>query len=163
MDFNKAISKNLYGNKVILSISDEETEYFFYPKKFSIQGMDEYTAYQLGMQKKVNAESLKTLQEITAKYPGVPPEELQKHLSAEDMIMLANTMSVDSSKLEDLYRLYFRFGIGLNNLNDKIEEKEGLTEKSINKVLDNASLSVEIYDEINKFNNFFSQPPSETK
>jgi len=160
MSFENAISRNLYGDKVILSISNENEEYFFYPKKFSVQGQDELNSYTAKQRKMIDPKTAKNLMELYKANPGMKEEELISKLSGEELLQLQSTAQSEI-KNEERYRLYFKYGIGKNNLNDKDDEKEGLTEKAIKSILDNRDIAEEIYFAILNFNNFFLAKPTE--
>jgi hypothetical protein len=155
MGFEQSITRNLYGEKVILSISNDNEEYFFYPKKFSVSGMDEYSTYQTNLQKSISPETTKLLKSIYEKHPDIKNTELLSKMSEEELLTFAKSIPAENKKRENLYRIFLKYGIGNNNLNDKMEEKDGLTEKSIKTILDNNDLSIEIFNSINQFNDFF--------
>ena len=158
MNFENLITRNLYGEKVML-----DNEYYFYPKKFSIAGKDELNEYRASTQRKISDEGLELIDKISTEHPELKDmrdeergEQIIKFMNPEELKIFRKSVPDSVSKRKSQFEMFLKYGVGLNNLNEKGEEKEGLTEKVRTALLENEELCVEMYTKINEFNDFFS-------
>lgn len=148
--FSKLISKNLYGEKVALSEDGD----FFYPQKFSIAGRDAYIEYQSSLSGILTPEVATIIKEIKEKYPDMKDDEVMSKMDPIQLASFVKSIPVDSKKLEKLYRIYFKYGVGSNNLNNESKETIGLSEESIDSILLNEELTLLMFNKIQEIQVF---------
>ncbi len=159
--FETHLKRSLYGEQVeITALSDDEAKYWIVPRKFSVDGVDAYSIYQFRLRKSIKKDATKLIVE-KMKSENVTADKVLATLSEDELAQVMDNIPDDSSTRKDLYRIFFRYGIGRHNLVG--EESERVSEELIERLCESNAAAIEIFGAINEFNGFFSQPRTEQK
>jgi hypothetical protein len=160
--FDLAIKRSICGEKVILkTVSDDTDIFWIVPKKFSVEGIDEWTQYQMTIRKSYAKSTIS--RKIREKFadknldPNSPTlqSDVLSSLSNDEVEELVADTPIDASLKMPLLKIFLKNGIGRHNLYG--EESEKVDSKLIDSICEHNALAIEIFEVINNYNDFLSR------
>lgn len=157
--FKEVIKRELEGEPIELQSIESDVKFWFCPRKISIEGRDAVFNYK-EKDRKTTLVSKKA-RDIYKKYydKGIKTEQqLLENMSQEDVVAISEGIEKKFS-INEITRIYLKYGVGKNNLEDSEKEGNGLKESTIMELMKSAKICDEMFRAIENFNGFFTTAP----
>ena len=149
--FKEVIRRELEGKPVIIqSITAEK--FWFCPRKISIEGRDAVFNYKEKNRKSTIVS--KEARKIYKKYydQGITTEkELLETMTQNDVIAINDGIE-QKYFINEIMRIYLKYGVGKNNLEDSEKESDGLKESIIMELMKSPQICDEMFRAIEELN-----------
>jgi hypothetical protein len=143
--FDLALQRSVLGPKH--NLKTVEDDWWFKPRKYSIEGKDEINTIISQNRKQLPSELVHKIKDCTDKDGKVNIQKLLSSVSIETITLL---MEYENSEDVNLFRCVLRYGIGEHNFFG--EPSKEVPEDLISKLVDATPVALELFEVIQGFN-----------